>query len=131
MSHLPLIVGFGGVNPAGRSSFHHAYRRLILDHLDAKSKQETLLSLATLMGLAHYESGSYTNADGDVQPLETLLDTLLQQILDHTLIRRIEPASFDVDQVMFNKAATLKNDGEIHFVLKNVNCLSIFLLTGH
>jgi acetoacetyl-[acyl-carrier protein] synthase len=118
LSHLPLIVGFGGVNPAGRSSFHHAYRRLILDHLDAKSKQETLLSLATLMGLAHYESGSYTNADGDVQPLETLLDTLLQQILDHTLIRRIEPASFNVDQVMFNKAATLKNDGEIHFVLK-------------
>jgi len=118
LSYLPLIVGFGGVNPAGRSSFHHAYRRLILDHLDATSKQETLLSLATLMGLAHYESGSYINADGEPQSADALLDDLLQQILDHTLIRRIEPECFDVEQVMFNKAATLKNDSEIHFSLK-------------
>jgi len=34
MSRLPLIVGYGGVNAAGRSSFHHSYRRLIFDALN-------------------------------------------------------------------------------------------------
>ncbi|HNF09694.1 MAG TPA: hypothetical protein PLX36_10580, partial [Pseudomonadales bacterium] len=34
MVRLPVIVGFGGINPAGRSSFHHGYRRLVLDVLD-------------------------------------------------------------------------------------------------
>lgn len=27
MSRIPVIVGFGGVNAAGRTSGHHAYRR--------------------------------------------------------------------------------------------------------
>ena len=30
----PVIVGFGGVNPAGRSSSHHGYRRMVIDELD-------------------------------------------------------------------------------------------------
>ena len=33
MSKLPVIVGFGGINPAGRGSFHHAYNRLVIDAL--------------------------------------------------------------------------------------------------
>jgi acetoacetyl-[acyl-carrier protein] synthase len=32
-SRLPVIVGFGGVNAAGRVSFHHAYRRMVIDAL--------------------------------------------------------------------------------------------------
>ena len=48
---LPLIVGFGGVGPAGRSSFHHAYRRTVLESLSAETKRQTLISLAALMGL--------------------------------------------------------------------------------
>nr|WP_262983903.1 hypothetical protein [Halomonas elongata] len=33
MSHLPVIVGMGGVNPAGRTSGHQAFRRTVLDAL--------------------------------------------------------------------------------------------------
>jgi acetoacetyl-[acyl-carrier protein] synthase len=51
MARLPLIVGFGGINAAGRSSFHHGYRRLVIDALDQSSVDLTLRSLAGVMGL--------------------------------------------------------------------------------
>ena len=50
MARLPLIVGFGGVNAAGRSSFHHGYRRMVIDALPAATAERTLKSLAALMG---------------------------------------------------------------------------------
>jgi acetoacetyl-[acyl-carrier protein] synthase len=118
LSHLPLIVGFGGISPAGRSSFHHGYRRLILDHLSHQDRQQTLLSLATLMGLVQYQDGNYLNAHGESHPLDDLLSSILDQILDHTLIRRIEPECFDVDHVMFNKQASLQLEQPIQFTLK-------------
>ncbi len=51
MSNIPVIVGFGGVNTAGRSSFHHAYNRIVHDKLDAATQQRTFQSLAALMNL--------------------------------------------------------------------------------
>ena len=42
MSRLPVIVGFGGYNAAGRSSFHHGFRRIVIETLDAQARQETL-----------------------------------------------------------------------------------------
>jgi acetoacetyl-[acyl-carrier protein] synthase len=89
LSQLPVIVGFGGINPAGRASSHHAYRRVILDKLDANSRQQTLLSLATLMNLASYKDDQYLNARGEALPLEDLLMQVGQQVIDNTLIRRI------------------------------------------
>ncbi|WP_028468088.1 beta-ketoacyl synthase [Neptunomonas japonica] len=109
MSHLPLIVGFGGINPAGRTSFHHAYRRLIFDKLDQNNQQNILLGLATLMGLASYEDGHYFNKAGEQLPLDALINNIKEQLLNSTLIRRIEASSFDINKVTFNKAATLKN----------------------
>ena len=38
MSRLPVIVGFGGYNAAGRSSFHHGFRRIVQESLDAARK---------------------------------------------------------------------------------------------
>ena len=52
MTNLPVIVGFGGYNAAGRSSFHHGYRRTVLGSLSPEKQQSTLASLAVLMGLA-------------------------------------------------------------------------------
>ena len=49
MTRLPVIVGFGGINPAGRSSGHHSYRRLVFDQLSLEQQQKTLQSLAALM----------------------------------------------------------------------------------
>jgi len=91
LSQLPVIVGFGGINPAGRASFHQAYKRLILDTLDAQQRQETLCDLATLMGL---DNNPETIADHEAR------------ILSGTLIRQIESDWFDVDHVLFNKQVT-------------------------
>ncbi len=107
MSHLPLIIGFGGVNPAGRSSFHHAYRRIILDKISRAEQQQTLLSLATMMGLVKDKRGILV--DENDQPLELgeLENRFGQQILNNTLIRRIHSDAFDVDRVMFNCPASI------------------------
>ncbi len=49
MSRLPVIIGFGGVNAAGRSSFHHSYRRMVIHALPAADAAETYASLSALM----------------------------------------------------------------------------------
>ena len=63
MSSLPVIVGFGGFNAAGRSSFHHAYRRMVIESLPANERQETMLGLATMMKLVRFESGNYIDTN--------------------------------------------------------------------
>lgn len=86
MARIPIITGFGGINTAGRSSFHHAYRRLILDSLPKVKVDQTYRSLASLMKLGF---------DGSEQQQ--------QFIRDHTLIRRIEEQRFKVDGIDINK----------------------------
>ena len=51
MSRLPVIVGFGGINPAGRSSLHHGYRSTVIENLDEDARARTFRSLAALMNL--------------------------------------------------------------------------------
>ena len=41
MTALPVIVGMGGINAAGRTSFHQGYRRIVLDALTAQARSET------------------------------------------------------------------------------------------
>lgn len=120
MSQLPVIVGFGGINPAGRSSSHHAYRRLILDQLDANSRNETLVSLASLMGLIRFNNGQFEDHLGEPISFSDFPKGLTQQILDNTLIRRIHPDWFDVNHLLFNRPATLQgSDGSLVFKLRN------------
>ena len=99
MSRLPVIVGFGGINPAGRSSSHHAYRRLVIDRLDQPLADDTYRSLAALMNL---ESVDKT------------------YILNHTLIRKIENNLFDPESIRTNKAAELgaADTQSISFIVK-------------
>lgn len=91
IQRLPVIVGFGGINAAGRASGHHAYARMTHSALSATQQSRTLDSLATLMGLEGGESHQ-------------------QFILDHTLVRRIEASHFDVDAVRWNQR--LPTDGD-------------------
>ncbi len=84
MIRLPVIVGFGGVNAAGRTSFHHAYRRMIFETLAEEQKQNTLAAIGELMGLS-------TTAPG-----------YEAEVLAGTLIRRIEPDLLDVRAVPYN-----------------------------
>lgn len=92
---LPVIVGFGGISGAGRSSGLHAHKRLVYSALPQAERRRTLSSLATLMG--PYASSS----EG---PRE-------QYILDHTLIRRVEINHFDVDSVRWNQRFPTESNG--------------------
>jgi acetoacetyl-[acyl-carrier protein] synthase len=93
VARLPVIVGFGGVNPAGRLSLHHAYRRLVIDALEQRTQDETYRSLAQLMNLEDAESAGAR-----------------QYMRDHTLIRRIE--LFDPDAIYWQRNATLASAGD-------------------
>ena len=90
MSRLPIIVGFGGFNAAGRSSFHHGYRRTVIESLSNELRQETLVGLATLMKLVSYGESGYFDADGMSYTATEVAKKFGSQILNSTLIRRIE-----------------------------------------
>ncbi|RLB60245.1 MAG: beta-ketoacyl synthase [Deltaproteobacteria bacterium] len=97
MRTLPVIVGFGGANPAGRSSFHHAFMRTIYGVLPAAEQAKVRQSLARMMGI----------------PSETPDRDVERQVLDHTLIRTIEPEYFDTERLYRHKQieATPAGDG--------------------
>ncbi len=97
MQALPVIVGFGGFNAAGRSSFYQSYRRMIFDSLSDGEQQKTLLGLACLMQLVTPEETGYRSADGSLLSADQVAQTYRQQVLDGTLVRRIEKSYFDVD----------------------------------
>jgi acetoacetyl-[acyl-carrier protein] synthase len=106
-SRLPVIVGFGGFNAAGRSSAHHAYRRMVLESLPVKEQQETIAGLAVMMGLVEVVDGQHKNLKGEVLTLSQILKDFGSTVLNGTLIRRIEETFFDVDAVHWQKSATL------------------------
>lgn len=107
MSRLPVITGFGGFNAAGRSSSHHAYRRMVIESLSPEDRQETLVGLATLMRLVRFEEGEYRDAGGKVYSAAEVETAFGQQVLDGTLIRKIEHSHFDVDAVHWHKSVSL------------------------
>lgn len=51
MTALPLVVGFGGLNAAGRSSGFHSYKRIVSDVMDAGTLLPTWQDLAWRMNL--------------------------------------------------------------------------------
>lgn len=93
---LPVIVGFGGVSAAGRSSFHHGYRRLVIDALSANKQDTTYRSLAAMMKL-------------DVNAIDTGQQDYIR---DHTLIRRIEQQLFDTGDIAINRRLPVSPAGD-------------------
>ncbi|WP_075185167.1 beta-ketoacyl synthase [Teredinibacter haidensis] len=86
---LPLIVGFGGYNAAGRSSGYRSYERMILESLAADQRQQTVESLSHLMGIPGADE---------------------QQVLDGTLVRQVESGFFNVNNTPQGKRITLQAD---------------------
>lgn len=116
MSRFPVIVGFGGYNSAGRSSFHHGFRRTVIESLDPLTRQETLAGLAVMMKLVSVVDGQYRSSEGETLTLADIESRLGQQILASTLIRRIEKQHLDVDAAHWQKSLTLNpEDQPIHF----------------
>ncbi len=92
----------GGINAAGRTSFHHAYRRLVNEVLDDETMQSTWQDLARLMKLEQTE----------------LTQETIQKIKDGTLIRRIESQHFDPANVYYQRSASLHHENGFEFSLK-------------
>ena len=107
MSRLPVIVGFGGYNAAGRSSAHHGFRRTVIESMSAADRQETLASLAILMKLVTFSDGQYHDHDGQPLDLAALEQRFGAQILASTLVRRIEKNHLDVDAAPWQKNLTV------------------------
>ncbi len=87
---LPVIVGFGGINAAGRASGHHAFARMAYPALPEADRARTRAALVGLMGAGPRDE---------------------QYLLDHTLVRRIESSHFDVDAVPWNQRLTALPNG--------------------
>ncbi len=120
MIPLPVIVGFGGINPAGRSSFHHGFRRMVATTLSSSQLRDTYLDLATLMNLLSYRNGSFCLPDGTpVDPDTWLLEN--QGFIDaHTLVRKLEKNLFDPQAMPRHSAmvAMLQDDERLEFTLR-------------
>ncbi len=119
MSHLPVIVGMGGVNPAGRTSGHQAFRRTVLDALPQDDQARTLLGLAAMMRLAGGgEDGNWQDAEGRTLDPAAIVEQTRQQVLDHTLIRRIEDPRFNDEGLPANRRASLALDVPLTFRIR-------------
>jgi acetoacetyl-[acyl-carrier protein] synthase len=101
MKPLAVIAGIGGINAAGRSSAHHGYRRSVIDVLDPSLAEGTVRSLAGLMGV----TGAI---DADKR----------RYILEHTLVRGLEPELLDPRNVAWNcRARLVPGNSPVSFVL--------------
>ncbi|MDE9454461.1 beta-ketoacyl synthase [Xenorhabdus bovienii] len=75
MSNLPVIVGLGGINAAGRSSGFHSYKRIVSDSLSDEIMQDTWLDLCYRMGI--------------VKNTVSVTDAHIESAKNGTLIRKI------------------------------------------
>ncbi|MDR5905367.1 beta-ketoacyl synthase [Franzmannia qiaohouensis] len=106
----------GGVNAAGRTSGHQAYRRTVLAALHKDDQEQTLLGLAAMMRLAQpSEDDTWQDASGEPLDAAALVDRFRQRVLDHTLIRRIEDPRFNEDGIPANRQAQLALDAPLTF----------------
>ncbi|UAW98539.1 beta-ketoacyl synthase [Halopseudomonas nanhaiensis] len=110
MSRLPVIVGFGGYNAAGRSSFHHGFRRTVLESLPAAVRQETLAGLAVMMKLVRVEEGQYLDEERVVLTPADIEARFAETIIQGTLVRRIEKRYLDVDAAHWQKNLTVTGE---------------------
>src|SRR5664279_2404149 len=102
MQNLPVIVGMGGINAAGRSSGFHSYKRMICDVLSQEELNDTWQDLANRMGIIFNDE--LTSED-------------IQAVQEGTLVRKID--SFDTEKVIYHHKARLDSSTqESSFVLK-------------
>ena len=104
MSKLPVIIGMGGINAAGRSANFHSYKRMVSQSLSSQQMKDTWRNLALDMGLI-----------SERQPLN---DEVIEQVISGTLIRRID--AFDPDAVEVNTKVADHSEGETG-ILKAMN----------
>ena len=87
---LPVIVGFGGYNSSGRSSFHQGFKRTVIDSLTEVDRTNTIVSLACLMGLVSWKDKAYVDVSGNTLNKRVIVEKYERKVLSGTLIREIE-----------------------------------------
>jgi len=107
MVTLPVIVGMGGINASGRTSFHQGFRRIIIDKLTAQARQDTFVGLASLMNLISFNDGVFTDQQDNTVTPDQIESLFGEQIIAGTLIRKIEANHFDPDATHCHKKMTL------------------------
>lgn len=113
MTKLPIIAGFGGYNAAGRSSFHHGFRRTILESITHEDRVETVVGLAVMCGYVKALGGSeYQTEEGEKLSAQAVFDAFEPAVLEATLIRKVGNEYFDVDNTPWHQSAELKSEGD-------------------
>ena len=87
---LPVIVGFGGFNAAGRSSSHQSFRRMVLESLPINEQHDTIAGLACLMGLVSSQGEIYVDLNGTELTLAAAFEQYRDLVIEGTLVRRVE-----------------------------------------
>jgi acetoacetyl-[acyl-carrier protein] synthase len=120
MANLPVITSFGGINAAGRSSGFQAYRRLVFDQLGQNEQLGVLQNLAALTGQLQQQGQQWCDAAGNAVELNSYLQQLRPGLLEGTLIRKLEQACFDADNIPLHRQATLSpaHDSPLQFTLR-------------
>ena len=120
MTALPLIIGMGGINASGRTSFHQGFRRIVIDKINSQAREETFVGLASLMKLVSLKDGQLIDQAGNIISSAEVENKFGQQILDGTLIRKIEKNHFDVDATHWHQKVNLNPIGNnIAFELRS------------
>ncbi len=123
LSRLPIIAGFGGVNPAGRSSFHHAFHRITQEAQSAANRESAYLALGQMMGLVQSKSGRPVDASGSPIAQGAVFERFGEQMNQGTLLRKLEKNFFDVERVAFRQKMTLEGGSEPLCILINKKSL--------
>jgi acetoacetyl-[acyl-carrier protein] synthase len=108
MSNLPVIVSFGGISPAGRSSFHYGYQRLVFDKLGREHQLLTLRNLAILTAQLNWDGKYWYDNDNQQVQLDAFLDANRDTILAGTLIRKLENNLFDPAALLMQTPVNLE-----------------------
>lgn len=108
MQALPVIVGFGGYNSAGRSSSHQAFRRTVLKALPKGEQQKTIVGLACLMTLVSWDGDCYRDTGNNPLNAEQVVAKYEAKVLEGTLIRRLENSLFDPTKIYGHKRVHLE-----------------------
>ena len=103
MKPIPVIVGFGGINSAGRTTGHNAYKRLIFDSLPLSEQQYVLDDLRQVMSCR----GDTSNLSAE----EVLARTCVRQGDAETWKRRLTFPEQLEEQPVSSTAAGFLPDG--------------------
>ena len=115
MKPIPLIVGFGGLSAAGRSAFHIAYNRLVIEEIDKSDKLQTFASLAIMMNLVNYEKEQFYTLEKKKISLEEIEQKYGDYIKKNTLLRKIPKKEFAKDSIFQNSKIKITSQ---HFSIR-------------